>query len=192
MKEDGLFDRLGRLDVNTVRLCAVVLIAVVVGVILAVNALDDDEAQGDRSQAVVLSEPELLARAGGLSHLAYWVGPQPGAKRYELTSKPGEQIYIRYLPSAAQAEDRRPRFLIVGTYAVPDARRALEDAARGPKGSGKLSRQNGFEMMSAADGQHAYVVFADQPELQIEVFSPRPGEAERLALSGALQPLREG
>ncbi len=192
MRGDGVFDRLAKLDVNKVRLCVGGLIAVVVAVVLVVNALDDDESQADRSETTVLSRAQLLARAGSLSHPVYWVGPQPGTERYELTVSPGEQIYVRYLPSGAQSEDQRPEFLTVGTYAVPDARGALEIAAGNAKQGESLSKQDGFEMMSGPGSDHAYVVFDSQPELQIEIFSPRPGEAEKLATSDALRPLSEG
>jgi hypothetical protein len=191
LRDDGIFDRLARLDVNTVRLCVGGMIVAMVAVILAVNALDDGESQGDRPEAVLLSESELIARAGRFSHPAYWVGPQPGIKRYELTFKPGEQLYVRYLPAAAEPGDKRPDFLIVGTYAVPNAQRALELAAGKSKQGETLSREDGFEMMSAPDSKHAYVVFDSRPELQVEIFSPQPGEAEKLATSGVLRPVGE-
>jgi hypothetical protein len=193
LRGDGILDRLARLDVNTVRLCVVGLLVATVALILVVNALDNGESRGDRSEAVVLSESELMARAGSLSHLAYWVGPKPRAERYELTSKPGEQLYIRYLmPAAAEPEDKRPGFLVVGTYAVPDAQRSLEFAASNSKQAKTLSKEDGFEMMSAPGSKHAYVVFDNQPELQVEIFSPQPGEAEKLATSGVLRPVGEG
>ena len=192
MRGDGIFDRLARLDVNTVRLCVAGLVAAVVAVILVIKALDDGETQRDHSEVLVLSRSQLLARACSLSHPVYWVGPQQRTKRYELTSKSGGQVYVRYLPSTTQAANQSPDFLVVGTYAVPDARGALETAANSPKRAEKLSRRNGFEMMSAPGTKHAYVVFDDQPELQIEIFSPRPGEAEKLATSGSLRQLTEG
>jgi hypothetical protein len=189
---DGILDRLARLDVNTVRLCVGGLIVATVAVILVVSALDDGESHGDRSEAVVLSKSELVARAGSLSHPAYWVGPQPGTKRYEFTSNPGEQFYIRYLPAAAEPGDERPDFLVVGTYAVPDAQSALELSARDSKQTKTLLKEDGFEMMSAPGSKHAYVVFDDQRELQVEIFSPQPGEAEKLATSGVLRPVGAG
>lgn len=191
MRGDGIFDRLARLDVNTVRLCAAGLIAAAVAAILAIKALDD-ATQRDRSEALVLSRSQLLARAGSLGHPVYWVGPRQRTKRYALTSKSAGQVYVRYLPSTAQAASQSPGGLVVGTYTVPDARAALESAAGSPKRAEKLSRRNGFEMMSAPGAKHAYVVFDDQPELQVEIFSPRPGEAEKLATSGSLRQLKEG
>jgi len=192
LKGDGFFERLAGFDVKTVRLCVGGLIVAVVAVIVVANALDDGESHAARSEAAVLSRSQLLTRGGSLSHPAYWVGQQPGTKRYELTSNPGEQVYVRYLPPGAKPGDQRSDFLIVATYAVPDARSALEHAASNPKQKKRLSKGNGFEMMSADDSKHAYVVFDNQPELQVEIFSPQPGEAEKLATSGALRPLREG
>lgn len=192
MRGDGIFERLARLDVNTVRLCVAGLIAAAVAAILVIKALDDDAAQRDRSGTLVLSRSQLLARAGRLSHPVYWVGPQQRTKRYELTSKRAGQVYVRYLASTERAASQSPGGLVVGTYTVPDARGALESAAGNPRRAEKLSRRNGFEMMSAPGAKHAYVVFDDQPELQVEIFSPRRGEAEKLATSGSLRQLEEG
>jgi hypothetical protein len=164
-------DRLRQLDVRLwIAGLIVVVIVAAVGVAL-LGGSDSDESSS--SGAVALSESELLTEASAFSHPAFWVGPRPGTKSYELTATPDGRIYIRYLTGDAQAGAPRPDFLTIGTYSVPGARQALRKASR-TSGSEKVSR---------------YVVFDNEPDLQIEVFSPEPGEAAELAASGSLTPL---
>jgi hypothetical protein len=188
LRSEGFFAKLAEFDVKTVRVFAAAVLAVGLAAFLIVSHLRGGESRKDGSTDGVLSRSELLGRAGTLSHPAYWLGPQPGASSYELTTA-DEQIYVRYLPGA-EPENPRPDFLIVGTYVVPDAWHALKLLVAGnAKQKEKLTKGNGFEMMSSPSSKHAFVVFDNHPELQVEVFSPNAGDPQRLASSGALRPL---
>jgi hypothetical protein len=184
-------DRLRELDPVTVRRAIAGLIAATVLVVLAIVIFggDDDSGGGSSGEAVALSESELLEKSGTLGHPTYWVGPRPGTTSYELTTTPDGRNYIRYLTGDAEAGDPLPSFLTVGTYSVPNAKQALQKAIEGGEGKVKVSHHDGYEVLAGGSGANAYVVFDDQPDLQIEVFSPRPGEALKLANSGALIPL---
>jgi hypothetical protein len=183
--------KLEKLDAKTVRIGIAGLIALVVVVVVAVNLLggDDNSSSSESSTGkVALSESELVARAGSLEHTAYWVGTQSGTESYELTTTTDGRIYIRYLTGGAKAGDPRPNFLTVGTYSVPDAKEALHNAETSNAGM-TLTAHEGYEVLEGESGTDAYVIFDNQPELQIEIFSPNPGEANELASSGALKPL---
>jgi hypothetical protein len=178
------------MDVKTVRLGLLVLVVVAaIGFGLFAVLGDDDEDEGASDAPVALSESELVAAAADFSHPAYWIGPIPETTdAYELTNLPDGRIYVRYLTDGAEAGDERPNFLTIGTYSKPDAVTALEETeeAGGTKG---LSEEDGFTMLKGGSGLNAYVVFDDQPDLQVEVYAPGPGDAVELIEAGALKPV---
>jgi hypothetical protein len=178
-------NRLRELDVRIWIAGLIVVVIVAAGAIALLDGGDSDESSP--GEAVALSESELRTEAGSLSHPAFWVGPRPGTTSYELTSTPDGRIYIRYLTGEAQAGAPQPDYLTIGTYSVPGARQALHKASR--EGSEKVSQYKGYEVLNGGGASNAYVVFDSQPDLQIEVFSPEPGEAAELAASGSLKPL---
>lgn len=186
-------DGADRLDVNRVRkwvLAALVAVGIVVLaiVLLGGDSGDDDSSTAEgESPAVALSEAELLAEASGLGGPVYWVGPREDTESYELTTTEEGRTYIRYLTGDAEAGDERADFISVGTYPFPDAKEGLQRSAAG--GEGKLEHGQGYDLLVPASGNNVYVVFDDQPDLQVEVFSPQPGEAERLARDGSLAPV---
>jgi len=182
---DGLA-RLGRLGVAlAIGLLALVLIGAAL-IDANSNPSAPDESQVP-SNAVAVSLPELLVRASELGRPVFWVGQRQGTSSYELSSS-SERVYVRYLTGDAKAGDQRADFLTVGTYEVPEASVALKEAAKTGPGQ-TLSRHQGYEALTSSTATNAYIVFDDQPDLQVEIFSPRRGEAAELAISGELKPL---
>jgi hypothetical protein len=173
-------------DVKTVRLTVAGLLVVAAPIVLGVNLLGGDGSEESSSGAVALSESELLTKAASLGQAVYWVGPRAGTTSYELTSPEDGRVYIRYLTGDAEAGDPEPNFLTVGTYPVANAIQNLE---AGVGGQEKLTQHQGYKVLGESNGDNAYVVFESQPDLQIELFSPQPGEASQLAGSGLLKPL---
>ena len=186
-----------KLDVKTVRLgfaALLVVVAVIVGAVVLLGGDDSDNGSSESSseegkEVVALSESELLARASSLGHVVYWIGPRVGTESYELTTSSDGDVYIRYLIGGAEAGDPKSEFLTVGTYPVADATQALQMGADAAEGGPTVSREDGYEVLGSEDETNAYVVFDDQPELQVEIYSPQTGEANDLATSGALKPL---
>jgi hypothetical protein len=183
-----------KLDVKTVRLGLAALL-VVVGVIVGAIALfggdstdDSSASSGTETNAVALGQSELLAEVSSLGEPAYWVGPRAGTDSYELSTTLDGRVYVRYLTGGAEAGDPRPDFLTVGTYPVEEARQALQDAIETSEGS-ELTQHDGYEVLSSEEATNAYVVFDNQPRVQIEVFSPEPGEAAELVAAGVLKPI---
>lgn len=167
-----------------------ILLGVAVVVLLGVELSGSSSRSpgNEATGAVVLSEGELVGRASSIDPRPYWVGPVPGIDRFELERDASNAVSIRYLTQGGDLDGPEP--LRVSTYPVPGARRSLERASRS---SGEaLSDGPGQVVLAPPTGSSAYVVFDDQPDLQVEVFSPRPGEAARLVAEGSLIPLGWG
>ncbi|HWB69642.1 MAG TPA: hypothetical protein VG518_06660 [Solirubrobacterales bacterium] len=181
-----------KLDGRTLRIGLAALVAVVVVVLGAIAIFGGGSDSGESSSkgseaktnAVALSETELISKVGELGQPVFWIGPRAGTESYELSSTPDGSVYIRYLTGGAKAGEERADFLTIGTYPVPGAAKALGDAAQ--KEGEALARHKGFEVLGSPQATSAYVVFDDQPDIQVEIFSPQAGEADQLAGSGAL------
>jgi len=182
-----------KLDVKTVRLGLAGLLVAVAVVIGAIALLGGDSggssSEAAETEPVALSASELLAQASSLGQSAFWVGARAGTESYELSSTPDGRVYIRYLTGDAEAGDPRPDFLTVGTYPVAEAKKALQAATKAAEGSQTLSQHEGYEVLSSKESTNAYVVFDNQPGVQVEIYSPQPGEAADLATFGSLKPL---
>jgi hypothetical protein len=182
--------RPGRFDI--VRIYIAGLIGILVVAILALDVFGDADRSGPRSaessgEVVTLTEYELLSRAGTIEPPAYWIGRRSGIDHFELEKEADGSLYVRYLTGKASASNSRSDSLTVASYPLAEARQRLERVAQ-TEGEA-LSRRDGFVMLGSDDSYSAYVVADDLPELQIEIYSPRQGEAAKLAASGALTPL---
>jgi hypothetical protein len=156
--------------------------------LLAINAFDSEgtpEGAGSAAEAVVLTEFELLSRAERIEPRPYWVGRRPGVSEFRLERDADGNLSLRYLPEGATDDAES---LTVAGYPLAEARQSLERAARSD--GREVARYQGFVALVPKGDYSAYVVFDDQPELQVEVFSPVRGEAARLVSTGALTPLR--
>ncbi len=177
------------MSAESIRIALATVIAAVFIAVLATKLVagggSSSERPDDARSAVVLSEAELLERAATLEHSAYWLGARPGIDSYELETTADGSIYIRYLDGESTVGDSPADALTVATYPLADARGALERAARTSTEGQTLSPHRGFLTLSGGGTHNAYVVFDDQPELQIEIYSPRTGEGAKLAASGA-------
>lgn len=160
---------------------AVAAVVVVVAVVLIAGGGDDDSSS-NAPQA--LSEAELIEQVDELGQTVYWVGPQPDSEGYELTTAEDGSVFLRYVLNDASGEDPQTEYLTVGTYPVPDAAGALLNAKESSPGA-KLTEHDGYQVLEGGP-KNVYVVFSAQPELQIELYSPEPDEADRLANAGVL------
>lgn len=149
---------------------------------------------GSDSSQPALGEPEVVT-AGQLSEFAaehgkpvYWLGVRPGA-RYELTETEGGRVYLRYLRGDARAGDERADFITVATYPEANGVASLRRAARGHNAA-KLGRTKDGAVLLIDPGSpdNAHLAYPGA-NLQIEVYSPAPGEALRLAARGDVQPV---
>lgn len=181
--------RSSKRDINTIRIVCAALIGLMVVAILVVDLADgSNDSDGSAGELVTLTEFELLSRAATIEPTPYWVGPRPGTDHFELEKDREGNVYVRYSTSAVAARHPHSEFLTVASYPVAEAQQRLEAAAGEAKGE-ELSHNAGSMVLGSSNSDSAYVVFEERPELQLEVYSPRPGEAFKLANSGALTPL---
>ena|SRR5919197_2563947 len=117
----------------------------------------------------------------------YWAGKKARIT-YELTRTPDGRTYVRYLPKGVRVGDRRAAYLIVATYPVPDAYKAVKTAA---KESGavtfKLAR-GGIAVYNQSAPTNVYFAYPGS-KFQVEVFDPNPARARRLVRTGAVRPI---
>lgn len=180
----GQLARDPRLSV-TALLAIAALIALAVW--LVVESVGDDNSQPSGSPAET-TEPVTLS-ASGLATLSkasgspiYWVGPRAGSK-YELSQRSG-QVFVRYLPSGAEAGDPRA-LLTVGTYPVENA----FNVTSGIQGSEVMPIPGGGIGVISGDRPNSAYVAYPGVEYQMEVYHPDPTEVRRLVRSGAVRPV---
>jgi hypothetical protein len=117
----------------------------------------------------------------------YWVGPKHGVT-YELTRTSNGRTFIRYLPRGVRVGSRRNNVLFVGTYAVPDAYKALRKAAKASGDVTFKAPRGGLAIYSRAGATNVYVAYPGS-NYQIEVYDPNPTRARQLVKSGAIRPI---
>jgi hypothetical protein len=156
-----------------------VLVAVALGIVGGHNG-GGDASDGD-PRLVDVSELEALE--GELGHPVYWAGPRP-AYELELREEAEESVYLRYLPPGVEAGDPRRDLLTVGTYPVPAAQGAVRRAAAAAHAAVAHLSEGGIAFDNSQGS--AYLAYPGS-DLQIEVYSPKPGEAMGLIRSGAIE-----
>jgi hypothetical protein len=147
-----------------------------------------DGGSGPSSEAApphLVGPRELVEVEESLGYPIYWAGPRR-ATGLELSLEGDGSAFVRYLPDGVDVGDPRPSFLVVGSYPIADAAAALRrtakkegvDVAAGPGASVLVERPS-------APGS-VYLAYPGTA-VEVEVFSPRKGEARRLVESGAIE-----
>jgi hypothetical protein len=143
---------------------------------------------GARSSVVRASQQALVRLSRVTSRPIYWAGPQRRMK-LELTQTASGRVYVRYLPLNVKIGDRRGRYLIVGTYPVANAYRAIQKAAK-ESGAHRLRLRGGL-LGVYNDRTPTNVYFAaPRSNYQVEVYNPSPSRARALVKSGKIRPIR--
>jgi hypothetical protein len=172
------------------RIGASVALAIVVGVVVWLIVKDNRNASkpdvpSATSSAATLSTVRTLP--GELGHDVYWAGASSTAT-YELTQV-DRNIFIRYLPAGVNVGDPRPDFLMVGTYAIPKSYSLLRRQGRQPGRHLRRTAGGGIAVWSDQRPQSVYLAFP-RSDLQIEIYDTSATRARRLAITGAVKPIR--
>ena len=122
-----------------------------------------------------------------VGHPIYWAGPKSRIT-YELTRTRDDRIYIRYLPKGVKVGDRHADFLIVGTYPVRNAYRAVQTAAKEQGAETFAIAGGGKAVLNKSAPKNVYFAFP-RSNYQIEVYSPLSGRAKNLVVSGKIRPV---
>jgi hypothetical protein len=180
-------------------LVAFVAVAVAVGLLAA---SDDDGATTATSGApagvdggvaspavpariVTTAELEEIARESGGP--VYWAGEQPGA-RIEYTRTADGSTYVRYLTGSAQAGSPSGDFVVVATYAQPNAYERVSGVARRTHLTIRTIPDGGIAVSRPGRPQNVYVAYPGQP-YQVEVYSPSEATTNGLVLDGRVRPI---
>jgi hypothetical protein len=166
-------------------LLLVVVLLVVVGISLF---SDDDDISLAAGEPEIVSVSQLSDFAAESETPIYWLGERDDT-RYELTETSDGRLYVRYLDAETNAGDERADFIAVATYPEENAVAALRRAADNREGA-ELGRtdDNAVLLIDPSSPKNAHLAY-NGADLQIEVYSPVPGEALRLASKGEVQPV---
>lgn len=176
-----------RAHIRRFRISAVVILAVVVGLILWLVLRDSGSSSSNEklnAQGVSITQLEDLARS--VAHPVFWLGPKAGYT-YELSRSSNGNIYLRYLPPGATVGTNKP-YLSVATYPFGGAYAALQAIAkqRGETAI-KIPRQ-GLAVVSSSYPSSVHVAYPGI-DYQAEIFDPTAGNATALVASGKLAAL---
>jgi hypothetical protein len=135
---------------------------------------------------VPLTEKELISAVKQLGVAVYWAGPVEGAK-YTLSAPAEGQVYVRYLPNGEGLTDTKPNYVVIATYATPDAFTSTQAAGNQTNGVTFINTQGAAVFYSKDAPTNVYVAYPNI-DIQVEVFSPIAKTALDIAsTSGALK-----
>ncbi|MGB2874582.1 MAG: hypothetical protein WBB76_03820 [Gaiellaceae bacterium] len=135
----------------------------------------------------LVSQAQLKHLAGSVSYPVFWAGPKDGFS-YELTTTHG-QIFIRYLSAGVKAGDKRPKFLVVGTYARTNSFADLQRAAKRSGGVSFSLANGGLAVFNTKTPTSVYFSYPGA-KYQVEVYSPSGADARSMVLAGKITPIR--
>jgi hypothetical protein len=145
---------------------------------------DGGDSEESASGAQIVSADTLQKAVAGGATPVYWAGEQQGTE-LELSQERGDRTYVRYLTGGADAGDRRPNFLTVGTYAQSHPVATLRQ--QGDKPGAVLSRApgNATVYFNRTDAGSVYLAYPGIP-VEIEVYDPNFKRALQLVNSGQI------
>ena len=147
---------------------------------------DDSPAAGE---ARIVSAEELGDFAASADFPIYWLGERGGAE-IELSEEDSGRVYVRYLDPGTEPGADKAAFLTVGTYPSEDGVAEMRRAARRGDGTVAARTDDGAVLLvDPSSSKSAHLAYPDAGP-QIEVYSPRPGQALRLASRGAVRPVQ--
>jgi hypothetical protein len=164
-------------------LLAAVLAAVLIGLIVGFLVAPKDGAN-DQPALPPIGQPTIVS-GKRLSEIAQYVGPVywngvDSHTDYEVTLSPGGTTYVRYVPKGTPAGSKQ-EYLTVATYhSAHDISSLLTGDA-----SAKRTDAAGGAIIVTTDRAPLSAYFSfPKANFQVEVFSPRSGEAKKLVESG--------
>jgi hypothetical protein len=186
-----------------IRIGAVVALAVAIGFVVWLFVRGGDESSNKtvgptprtattsttsgRKLLTAASVQTLKTLAAASDRPIYWAGAKAGTT-YELTRTPDGRIYIRYLPKGVKVGDTRASYLIVATYPVPNAYKAVQTAAKEDGAVTLRLPRKGLAVYNRSAETNVYFAYPGT-SYQVEVFDPNPRRARQLVTSGKIRPI---
>ena len=187
-----------------IRIGAVVALAIAIGFVVWLFVRNDDDSSKTATVGptptrtttakpagrtlLTAATPQTLRKLSAASNRPiYWAGARPGTT-YELTRTPDGRVYVRYLPKGVKVGSNRANFLIVATYPVPNAYKAVQTAAKEDGAVILRLPRNGIAVYNRNAGTNVYFAYPGT-RFQVEVFDPNPRRARQLVTSGKIRPI---
>jgi hypothetical protein len=167
------------------RPAAILATALVLALLAGCGGSDSDSTQPTSSEAPqAVSADSLRETASEAANPIYWAGEREGTE-LELSQPDTDRTYVRYLTGGAEAGDKRPDFLTIGTYRQPDAVASLR--RQGKRSGGTIARAPGNATVyyDRDNPQSVYLAYPGNP-VEVEVFDPSFTRALRLVDSGQI------
>lgn len=191
---------------NRRRIAAAVVVALIV--FLAVGAgvwfLDSDNSDDSAPPTTTSSTPQssalpavtprivsvalLRTFASGSGRPVYWAGALRGT-RLEYTRRTDGATFVRYLTGTAKPGNGNAGYVVVATYAQPDAYKRVSTIASRQHLPVKRVAGGGIAVTRKGRPQNIYIVYPDQP-YQVEVYAPTAAETRHLVFTGAITQVR--
>ena len=137
--------------------------------------------------AEIVSPGQLRAIAGVLGRPLYWAGSRTGT-RIEYTQTSDGTTYVRYLTGSAKVGDKGSAYVVVVTYAQPNAFRRVQSIARAKRFRIERLGNGAVAVTQPGTPRNIHVVFPGE-DYQVEVYAPTAAQARSIALSGAVSPV---
>jgi len=160
-----------------------VAVAAAVGAYLFLGGDD-----GPGSDPVEVSTQELRSFAESQPSAVYWAADTPGYK-LELTKTDRGNVFVRYLPENVAVGDRRALYTTIGSYPMRDAFGVVAKSAK-EEGRDRATVPGGGIAAVAEEGSRSVYLAYPGSDVLVEVYAAKPEDAERLALSGRVGPVR--
>lgn len=163
------------------------LVAAFLAWALIVRANDDETSAAPTAPSAAVPEIASLADLRTLADSGetfYWAGVRSGTQ-IELAASDGT-VFIRYLPPGEPAGSTEPA-LTVATYPRSNAFDEVSRAAEGEEATDLKLPQGGLAVADETRGTNVHLAYPGQP-YQVEVYSPKVGEALRLVANGTVGP----
>ncbi len=185
-----------RLDRRALRI-GVVVLAVVVALIawLATRGGGEGASESGPGRSTEAAAPRIVTVAAlreaavTLGQPIYWAGPIAGRELVLKELGAGEGVQLLYLPEGTEAGAGPSKSLTIGSYPLPNPRKALEAFAERP-GSTSRRASDGREVAAGAAAPTSVYFAGPDNSVQVEVYDPSPKRALTLALSGRVRPAR--
>jgi hypothetical protein len=162
------------------------LVAAFLAWFLIVRANDDETSAAPTAPSTAVPEIASLADLRALADSGetfYWAGARSGT-RVELTATDGT-VFIRYLLPGEPADSTTPA-LTVATYPRANAFDEVSRAAEGEDATQLELPGGGLAVAGETGDTNVHLAYPGQP-YQVEVYSPRAGEALRLVANGTVR-----
>lgn len=156
-------------------------------VLLVVLLTRDDDGDSEAGAPEIVTAAELSEFAADADRPVYWVGGAEEGVEYELKETSEGEVHVRYLEEGTEPGDGT--FLTVVTYPAADGVAALERSADSREGLELGRTKNGAVLLIDPESPKNANLAYPGDDVHIEVFSPVPGEALRLAVGGKVEPV---